>query len=90
MKRGLFLWSLFGALVAPIVAKFDPRSNERKKIDDLMGGVSSSKLPNGVNKCIGCSYDSKNQTIVFYNHNSGGDHGVYKYDLKARKISRTI
>lgn len=47
-------------------------------------------LPAGVNKCIGCWYDSVNQQIFDFNYNSNGNHGIYIYSTVGNTWQRLI
>lgn len=47
-------------------------------------------LPAGVNKCIGCWYDSVNQQIFDFNYNSNGNHGIYLYTTVSGLWQRLI
>jgi hypothetical protein len=44
-------------------------------------------LPAGTNKCIGAEWDKINNDIIFFNHNSNGNHGMYSIDLSDNSVS---
>ncbi len=44
-------------------------------------------LPAGDNQCIGSFYDSLKQRLFWFNWNSNGRNGIYKYDIATNTIS---
>jgi hypothetical protein len=46
-------------------------------------------LPAGVNKCIGVAEDTENNRFVFFNWNSEGRHGIYRFEA-TNKTVRTL
>lgn len=46
--------------------------------------------PTGNNQCIGGYYDGLKQRIFFFNYNSNGNHGIYKYDINTDTVSSLL
>src|SRR5580704_10118843 len=64
---------------------FRSGTSEFGKISGLQPIPSSTSifanLPvTGTNICIGSIYDESNRRILWWNYNSGGQHGIYCYD----------
>lgn len=46
--------------------------------------------PSGTNECIGAYYDGLKQRIIFFNYNSNGNHGIYKYSLTTKAVTALL
>lgn len=45
-------------------------------------------LPAGTNQCIGGFYDSVKRRIIWFNYNSNGRNGIYKFDIGTKVLSK--
>lgn len=52
--------------------------------------VPNYLLPAGTNECIGAYFDSVNQIIFWFNWNSNGRNGIYKYNIKTSSIGKVF
>lgn len=50
--------------------------------------IIKSEMPEGTNYCIGSFVDKTNQLVFYCNENSLGKNGIYKYDIKAQKVTK--
>lgn len=50
----------------------------------------SNSLPAGSNQCIGSFFDSLKQRIFWFNYNSNGRNGIYKYDIATNTITNLL
>jgi len=59
------------------------------RYESAMGNVliPNNKLPLGNNECIGSFYDGLKQRLIWFNYNSDGKNGIYKYDLITEEVS---
>lgn len=48
----------------------------------------TNTLPAGTNKCIGARANEIRNTVIFFNYNSNGNHGIYEYNNTTRTISK--
>lgn len=63
--------------------------------DDDMMTVESIKgttdlnhsLPGGTNQCIGAFEDEENNRLIFFNHNSNNNHGVYSWNPESNTFT---
>lgn len=53
--------------------------------------ISNALLPiTGINKTILCRYDPINKCIYFFNYNSGGSHGIYRFNTMPQVFQRLV
>lgn len=52
------------------------------RVESIVGNIEISvNLPAGTNENVGAFYDGIRQRIFFFNYNSNGRNGIYKYDI---------
>jgi hypothetical protein len=58
-------------------------------VENIKGNSQVSfTLPAGTNKCIGSYEDNTNWAMVYFVHNSNGDHTILKYDTLSDSITK--
>lgn len=66
-------------------------SSERGNIgsvETVKGNVLvSTELPGGTNKVIGTYEDIENNRVIYFLYNSGGQHGIYQFDILTTTIT---
>jgi hypothetical protein len=50
----------------------------------------ANELPAGTNKCIGTIEHIENNDLYYFNWNSAGNHGIYRYNSITRKITKIL
>ncbi len=50
----------------------------------------SFSIPSGDNQCIGGYYDALKQRIFFFNYNSNGSHGIYRYNINTEAVTALL
>lgn len=60
------------------------------RVENIPGNVliPNYLLPSGNNECIGGFYDSVKRRIIWFNYNSNGRNGIYKYDVGTKVLSK--
>ena len=57
------------------------RGNDNMVVNDLgMTIISGLTLPSGTNRTVSSVHDPDNNSIIFFNHNSFSNHGIYEYN----------
>lgn len=65
--------------------------NRRAELIDGNTSIANSLLPvTGTNKTILCRYDAINKCVYFFNYNSGGSHGIYKFNTISQTFQRLV
>lgn len=63
--------------------------NNDYDITNIVGNrIVTNSLPTGTNKCIGARANEIRNTVIFFNYNSNGNHGIYEYDNTTRTITK--
>lgn len=58
-------------------------------VENIKGNtLVSFSMPSGTNKCIGSHEDLASNSIFYFNWNSNGNHGIYKYNGIANSVSK--
>jgi len=59
------------------------RTGKDYRVENVPGTLQlvSGLLPTGTNMTIGSAVDESRNRLIYFNYNSGGNHGIYAYDL---------
>lgn len=52
--------------------------------------LSPVVLPAGVNTCIGAHEDEQSKSLIWFNHNSNGQHGIYRLYYETSKCDQVL
>lgn len=65
-------------------------AGNNRRLETIPGNVliPNAFLPAGTNECIGAFYDEVKKRIIWFNYNSNGRNGIYKYSLETKTISK--
>jgi hypothetical protein len=55
-----------------------------------LSGYQTLSLPDGINECIGTFENIEKNLLIYFNYNSNGYHGVFKYDSSLDEIYQII
>ena len=52
--------------------------------------LSPVVLPEGVNTCIGAHEDEQSKSLIWFNHNSDGNHGIYRFYYETSRCDQVL